>query len=85
MPTTHYENKSKVRHAGKTTTVFVRGTDKHGVLEQKGDRRARQIAKRHWLKQNGFWWSSGGGGGRGVTRKNPDEEEVDMKKYRGWG
>lgn len=81
MSTTYYGEESLVRHKGSIAIVTCRGND--GGYRQdvvSGERRARQIGRRHWVRKESSGHSSGGGYWDDVTIKPPCKEEHHLRK-----
>jgi len=48
--------------------------------EHTGDRRSRQIAKRHWFRKHNHGWCSGGGAWDRITVKTPKKSRGVIRK-----
>lgn len=79
MSTTHWREKILVRHKGKVATVEDNGNDA-GFRRVTGNRRSRQIGKRHWLRKESTGWSSGGGHWDTVSIKPPSNPERHLRR-----
>ena len=73
MSTTYFDSETSVRRRGEVITFSVHDHDGFWNNDKTtgGERRDRQIAKRHWVKKVNTWWSSGGGAGSEVSVKTP--------------
>ncbi len=91
MPDFHNDLKITIRRKGVVATAGVYGCDAYCAIwhEQDkvrndlhyGDRRDRQIAKRHWLSKVDKFWSVGGGGCDNLsTKKSTQGKEVFLKR-----
>ncbi len=95
MGTSHLNEITLVRRKGAIDTTTYCGNDSRGwrdrdgnfqaYAQETGDRRSRQIARRHWLKRTSSGWSSGGGGINVVTTLPPGKDEHFIQKPRNFG
>lgn len=90
MSTYYWDEKSLVRRKGAVVAVTRRGNDGSGWHDGNkefhphesisGERRSRQIARRHWVRKELFSLYSSGGYWDGFTIKPPGKEECHLKK-----
>ena len=91
MGTCYWKEETQVRRAGTVETVIYDGDDGRGWRDGSGefhplefvlgDRRSRQIAKRHWLRKvSSGWCSTGGGYYSEDTIKPPGKKEFPLRK-----
>lgn len=79
MSTTFYNETVSVRRKGQVDTSSENGND-YRVEFATGDRRSRQIGKRHWVRKEFQAWCSGGGAWDFITIKSAGKEEKDIRK-----
>ncbi len=90
MSTCYWNEKSLVRRKGTVVAVTRRGNDGSGWHDGErkfhpheyvsGERRSRQIAKRHWVQKESDSWSSGGGSIIAATINLPGKDEQFCRK-----
>jgi len=89
MPTFFGSESATVRRVGRLDHVSVLDNDDfgwhdedgkfHRHIKAAGDRRSRQIAKRHWVKKRVMSWSSQHGYDK-TTTKTPGKREVNLSR-----
>lgn len=86
MSTTYTKLTTLIRYKGGVSEVVEdcsyhkRPSDGHLVVV--GNRRQRQIARRHWLRQRDDYWYSGGGGSTTVTIRVPGKPAKNLERPR---
>lgn len=84
MSTVYGKEKTLVRHKGAVVPVTCSWSDhRHdGVsgFPSTGNRRARQIGRRHWVRKESSGWSTGGLFWDTVTQKPPRRPEQHLRK-----
>ena len=82
---TYYETKTTlVRYKGEVREVWREDNDDGYYPQRVGDRRARQIAERHWLRKKSEGFCSGGYGGTRITIRMPGQNPKNLKKPMSW-
>ena len=82
----YYETFSKTSTYRKGTVVTCSVHDLDGRrFVRTGGRRTRQIAKRHWVRQESNSWCSNGGGTNVATTMHPGRDEQFVEKPRNFG
>ncbi|MCF7815807.1 MAG: hypothetical protein K9M10_02720 [Candidatus Pacebacteria bacterium] len=81
MSTTYWRENTLVRHKGEIVSVQKNGDDRRELDNvSSGDRRSRQIGKRHWLRKESNGWNSGGGYWDYVSMKLPGKPERNLRR-----
>ena len=90
MGTCYWEKETQVRRKGAVVAVTCLGNDGSGWHDGEkvfhphehvsGERRSRQIAKRHWLRKMSSGWCSNGGSYSKDTIKPPGKKEFPLRK-----
>lgn len=73
-----------VHYKGKVAQVWMKTADGRSMpwVKPVGNRRGRQIAKRHWLRKELDGFCSGSGGWRRVTIKPPGKPAQNLERPR---
>ena len=73
-----------VRRRGELHAIITVDFDGRRVTHT-GDRRARQVAQRHWVAMTSSEWCSSGGGYNVITSLPPGKDEHFVRKPRNYG